>query len=235
MFKKAKEHKVILIGTILSFLIIGLGLLFNKDNSTYISDSYVSAAAFVMLIITAIMQNNDLKLQRDEMNATRKEQKTLNDLNIFFGLISLRDEKLKSIRSLGDGNCLSNAMERYVFSVYKTVYDEISENKANGIIFTMEHKETTFKKMIEKKLKYFDWNPEIEKEEYHEILALYKLLKNIQAVVMDDKDDDSIFRSDWKDEDNNLGQIFNSLLTEEERALVLFIDEELKLEDFNNF
>ena len=53
-------------------MIIG-GFVVNKDKDTYISEGYVSLAAFIMLIVTAILQNIDLNMQREELELSRKE------------------------------------------------------------------------------------------------------------------------------------------------------------------
>jgi len=46
----------------------------NEAGNTIFDESLVSACAFLMLIITALMQNRDLKLQREEMEEARKVQ-----------------------------------------------------------------------------------------------------------------------------------------------------------------
>ncbi|PTI76344.1 hypothetical protein BU058_04620 [Staphylococcus succinus] len=58
-----KKNKILSICIFMAVLCLLFGFCFNKEKDIYISDSYVSLSAFIMLIGTALMQNKDLNLQ----------------------------------------------------------------------------------------------------------------------------------------------------------------------------
>lgn len=109
-----KYNEIIKMSLVFGVLSLGInfcyGLTVNQE--TMFDESLVSALAFFILIMTANMQNADLKLQREEMqentNALTKQQKeleennaqfkffqTLNSINQIKYSLNINDEKNK--------------------------------------------------------------------------------------------------------------------------------------------
>ncbi|MGX5789864.1 hypothetical protein [Staphylococcus equorum] len=69
------KNVFLIICFIISLLILAFDLFFDNKGEFKLSEVYVSLAAFVMLIGTAILQNIELSMQREDLELTRKEMK----------------------------------------------------------------------------------------------------------------------------------------------------------------
>lgn len=122
---------------IISILILGFDLFFDNKGEFKLSEVYVSLAAFVMLIGTAILQNIELSMQREDLELTRKEMKEQtkefeenNKQAKFFELLKIKEDIYMNI----DREFLEDFIEKYKEEVYNLWKTYLSQNKKLNIM-----------------------------------------------------------------------------------------------------
>lgn len=126
------KNVFLIICFVISILILGFDLLFDNKNEFKLSEVYVSLAAFVMLIGTAILQNIELSMQREDLELTRREMKEQtkefeenNKQAKFFELLKIKEDIYMNI----DRDFLSDFIRDYKRNLMNVLEDRLHQNE----------------------------------------------------------------------------------------------------------
>ncbi|MGI8152499.1 flagellar biosynthesis chaperone FliJ [Staphylococcus haemolyticus] len=242
--KADKKKSLLILSSIISIIVIIGGFVVNKDKDTYISESYVSLAAFIMLIVTAILQNIDLNMQREELELSRKEMeaqtKEFSNNNIqskFFEILKLREEAFINVAYtdiVKYNTSLAQETKANTFSYFKNHFFELKcKNKIYDIeeYYLKRFYELYFENPREMHLRYH--LNESEKKELDEFMNksfVYSIDDSIRTLPLKGEINrliqyDRLINKILEQENSNNNEevsfksIYNGILTEEERIL----------------
>lgn len=127
-----KKNRIIFICSAISIVVILIDLFIDNKNGFRLSEVYVSLAAFIMLIGTAILQNIELSMQREDLELTRKEMKEQtkefeenNKQAKFFELLKIKEDIYMNI----DRKFLSDFIREYKHNLMTELEDRLSQNE----------------------------------------------------------------------------------------------------------
>lgn len=127
-----KKNRIILVCSVISIVVILFDLFIDNKNGFKLSEVYVSLAAFIMLIGTAILQNIELSMQREDLELTRKEMKEQtkefeenNKQTKFFELLKIKEDIYMNI----DSSLLNDFIREYKRNLLDELENRLSSNE----------------------------------------------------------------------------------------------------------